>query len=67
MHHKLFPIPIPIKHNIITNPLQTTSPTKILQPFLPIYQSTLIQKLHKHNPLLIPKLNIDHFAMAAST
>ncbi|WP_260854799.1 amidase family protein, partial [Staphylococcus aureus] len=67
IHPKLFPIPMAIKHNIITNPLQTTSPTKILQPFLPIYQSTLMQKLHKDNPVLIPKLNMDHFAIRAST
>ncbi|MGT2357552.1 amidase family protein [Staphylococcus aureus] len=35
----------------------------MLEGFVPIYESTVMEKLHKENAVLIGKLNMDEFAM----
>ncbi len=39
-----------IKDNIITNGLETTCAGKMLEGFVPIYESTVMEKLHKRMP-----------------
>ncbi|WP_270789347.1 Asp-tRNA(Asn)/Glu-tRNA(Gln) amidotransferase subunit GatA [Enterococcus diestrammenae] len=60
-------IPIGIKDNIVTKDIVTTAASKILYNFDPIYDATVMEKVHAADFVPVGKLNMDEFAMGGST
>lgn len=60
-------IPIGIKDNLCTQGVPTTCASRILQNFVPPYESTVTQKLIDAGGIMVGKTNLDEFAMGGST
>ncbi|WP_375474845.1 Asp-tRNA(Asn)/Glu-tRNA(Gln) amidotransferase subunit GatA [uncultured Nostoc sp.] len=60
-------IPVGIKDNMCTKGVPTTCASRILENFVPPYESTATQKLADAGAVMVGKTNLDEFAMGSST
>lgn len=59
-------IPLGIKDLFCTKNIRTTCASKILENFIPPYESTVTQKLLDAGAIFLGKLNMDEFAMGST-
>ena len=63
---KLPGVPMAVKDLFCTNGVKTTAGSKILNNFIPPYESTVTQNIWNEGAILLGKLNCDEFAMGSS-
>ena len=63
---KLPGVPMAVKDLFCTDGVKTTAGSKILNNFIPPYESTVTQNIWNEGAVLLGKLNCDEFAMGSS-
>ncbi|OGC98289.1 glutaminyl-tRNA synthase (glutamine-hydrolyzing) subunit A [Candidatus Amesbacteria bacterium RIFCSPHIGHO2_01_FULL_48_32] len=60
-------IPVAVKDNFLTIGMPTTASSKVLDEYLPHYESTVTQKLIEAGAIILGKTNMDAWAHGSST
>lgn len=63
----LLGVPYSLKDNFSTKGIKTTASSKVLENYIPPFESTVSQKLKKAGAVLLGKTNMDAFAHGSST